>query len=72
MRPRPSHHEVSAVDPKSLFLMNTELITVGNGKRITVDDVLYGYDIIFEAKKMFLETRWLGVLNMQDPTGTVG
>ena len=48
-----------------------QIVTVGNGHKVTVDDILFGYDLLFENRNMFLQTRWLGVMNMQDPTDAI-
>ena len=56
------------IDPASQFLNASDTVLVGNGCTVTVDDILYGYDVLFEEKEFWRETTWLGVLNMQDPT----
>ena len=57
-----SHHQPEnpvnpVTDPKSLFLMKDQHLTLVNGKRIAIDDILFGYDVLFEDRKMYLETR---------------
>lgn len=37
-------------------------------KKLTVDDVLFGYDTLFEQRKMFDKMRWKGMLLQQDPS----
>merc|ERR1711988_740870 len=39
-----------------------------NGKRLSFDDVLFGYDMMFEELAMFSSTSWLGVSMQQDPS----
>eukprot|EP00929_Paragymnodinium_shiwhaense_P088084 TRINITY_DN48292_c0_g1_i1.p1 TRINITY_DN48292_c0_g1~~TRINITY_DN48292_c0_g1_i1.p1 ORF type:complete len:356 (-),score=34.80 TRINITY_DN48292_c0_g1_i1:93-1160(-) len=39
-----------------------------NGKTLTFDDILYGYDLMFENLAMFAHTSWFGVASQQDPS----
>mmetsp|Transcript_34217 Transcript_34217/g.97209 ORF Transcript_34217/g.97209 Transcript_34217/m.97209 type:complete len:372 (-) Transcript_34217:89-1204(-) len=39
-----------------------------NGKTLTFDDILYGYDLIFENLALFSYTSWFGVGVQQDPS----
>jgi cephalosporin hydroxylase len=39
-----------------------------NGKTLTFDDILYGYDLMFENLAMFSRTSWFGVSVQQDPS----
>ncbi|GIL43532.1 hypothetical protein Vafri_1239 [Volvox africanus] len=55
------------LDTKSSFLMKDEIVTMNNGHSIRMDDILYGYDWVFESKRLFSAGSWLGVQNQQDP-----
>mmetsp|Transcript_94553 Transcript_94553/g.216290 ORF Transcript_94553/g.216290 Transcript_94553/m.216290 type:complete len:381 (-) Transcript_94553:81-1223(-) len=39
-----------------------------NGKTITYDDIVYGYDLLFEDLMLFSRTSWYGVATQQDPS----
>lgn len=39
-----------------------------NGKQITFDEILYGYDLMFENLQLFTHTSWFGVSTQQDPS----
>jgi len=39
-----------------------------NGKLLTFDDIIYGYDLIFENLALFSHTSWFGVSTQQDPS----
>jgi cephalosporin hydroxylase len=39
-----------------------------NGKELSFDDILYGYDLIFENLGLFSFTSWFGVSTQQDPS----
>jgi len=39
-----------------------------NGKTLTFDDILYGYDLMFENLALFSYTTWFGVSTQQDPS----
>lgn len=47
--------------------MANSTLTV-NGKVLTFDDILYGYDLIFEDLALFSQTSWFGVSTQQDPS----
>eukprot|EP00927_Polykrikos_kofoidii_P042977 TRINITY_DN37032_c0_g1_i1.p1 TRINITY_DN37032_c0_g1~~TRINITY_DN37032_c0_g1_i1.p1 ORF type:complete len:381 (-),score=57.68 TRINITY_DN37032_c0_g1_i1:59-1201(-) len=47
--------------------MANSTVTV-NGKVLTFDDIVYGYDLIFENLALFSHTSWFGVSTQQDPT----
>lgn len=49
------------------ILMANSTVAV-NGKVLTFDDILYGYDIMFENLALFSHTMWFGVSVQQDPT----
>merc|ERR1719399_908939 len=49
------------------ILMANSTVQV-NGKVLTFDDILYGYDIMFENLALFSHTMWFGVSVQQDPT----
>lgn len=49
------------------ILMANSTVNV-NGKTLTFDDILYGYDIMFENLALFSHTMWFGVSVQQDPT----
>eukprot|EP00581_Thalassiosira_minuscula_P013883 CAMPEP_0183736142 /NCGR_PEP_ID=MMETSP0737-20130205/48602_1 /TAXON_ID=385413 /ORGANISM="Thalassiosira miniscula, Strain CCMP1093" /LENGTH=335 /DNA_ID=CAMNT_0025970075 /DNA_START=147 /DNA_END=1154 /DNA_ORIENTATION=- len=49
------------------YVLNNDRIIEVNGKQLTADDILFGYDKLFEADKLFLRSRWLGTLTSQDP-----
>lgn len=52
----------------SQFLINDdEKYDVGNGVVLCRDQILYGYDLLFENLKLFTFNTWLGVPNQQDP-----
>lgn len=51
----------------SLFLDSQRLIPLEDGRQIVLDDVLYGYDVLFETQRLFRMTRWLGTVASQDP-----
>ncbi|CAK0843783.1 unnamed protein product [Prorocentrum cordatum] len=37
------------------------------GKRLSVDDVLFGYDLLYQKRKLFDVQRWKGMVMQQDP-----
>lgn len=39
-----------------------------NGKTLTFDDIIYGYDLMFENLGLFTHTSWFGVALQQDPS----
>eukprot|EP00401_Gymnodinium_catenatum_P066399 CAMPEP_0117621546 /NCGR_PEP_ID=MMETSP0784-20121206/87688_1 /TAXON_ID=39447 /ORGANISM="" /LENGTH=349 /DNA_ID=CAMNT_0005425471 /DNA_START=106 /DNA_END=1155 /DNA_ORIENTATION=+ len=39
-----------------------------NGKVLTFDDIIYGYDLMFENLALFSHTSWFGVSIQQDPS----
>jgi cephalosporin hydroxylase len=39
-----------------------------NGKTLTFDDIIYGYDLMFEDLALFSHTSWFGVATQQDPS----
>jgi len=39
-----------------------------NDKLLTFDDILYGYDLMFESLALFSHTMWFGVSVQQDPS----
>merc|ERR550537_1908907 len=47
--------------------MANSTITVGK-KNITFDDIIYGYDLMFENLALFSHTSWFGVATQQDPS----
>mmetsp|Transcript_55879 Transcript_55879/g.96970 ORF Transcript_55879/g.96970 Transcript_55879/m.96970 type:complete len:332 (+) Transcript_55879:3-998(+) len=49
------------------ILMANSTIYV-NGKNLTFDDILYGYDLMFENLALFSHTMWFGVSVQQDPS----
>lgn len=49
------------------FLDNQRMIPLENGRAIPLDDILYGYDVVFEMERLFTKTRWLGTVSSQDP-----
>lgn len=57
----------SNTDNTSLFLANESLIPLEGGRNIRLDDILYGYDVLFESQRLFTRTRWLGTVSSQDP-----
>lgn len=48
------------------YVLNDEREIKVNGKQLTADDILFGYDKLFE-QDLYLRTRWLGTLSSQDP-----
>mmetsp|Transcript_52081 Transcript_52081/g.111485 ORF Transcript_52081/g.111485 Transcript_52081/m.111485 type:complete len:411 (-) Transcript_52081:76-1308(-) len=58
----------------SLFLSKDTVINIGKrdrrGKRdrfVTVDDILFGYDVLYEQQYMYMAQRWRGMIMQQDP-----
>lgn len=49
------------------FIESESPIPLEGGKEIKLDDVLYGYDVLFETRRLFTKTRWLGTVSSQDP-----
>merc|ERR1719487_1166856 len=43
-------------------------VEVGPGKVLTVDEVVYGYDLLFESLHLFSYTSWGRVPMQQDPS----
>lgn len=41
------------------------------GKKLTVDDVLFGYDVLFEDQKLYDKITWKGMLMQQDPSDAI-
>jgi len=65
----------------SLFLDATTVVDVekadrrgcsyGVGKKLTVDDVLFGYDVLFQQRTMYDKMRWKGMVIQQDPSDAI-
>lgn len=51
----------------SLFLVNDEVIKLGNGKRLTVDDILLAENVLFDEANLFKTVRWKGMNILQTP-----
>jgi len=49
------------------ILMANSTVVVNN-KTLTFDDIIYGYDIMFENLALFSHTMWFGVSVQQDPS----
>ena len=60
----------SQVDSTSVYhpKIKDKTIHLNNGKEILIDDILYGYDLLFEKENRFSSASWLGVQNQQDPS----
>ncbi|GLC34293.1 hypothetical protein PLESTM_000179100 [Pleodorina starrii] len=54
------------LDPASSFAAKDEVITPNNGHSMR-----YGYDWLFESKRLFSAGSWLGVQSQQDPADLV-
>lgn len=59
--------DVSKFCPQGQFVGNDEKYEVGNGVTLCGDQIIYGYDLMFEKQKLFALNTWLGVPNQQDP-----
>jgi len=61
----------------SLFLNRNWVVDIGNrdklggpeqvGKVITVDDIAFGYDVLYQERTLFRKQRWKGMEMQQDP-----
>ncbi len=51
----------------STFLEGQQMIPLEGGRQVPLDDILYGYDVLFETQRLFARTRWLGTVSSQDP-----
>ncbi|GIL72475.1 hypothetical protein Vretimale_4186 [Volvox reticuliferus] len=60
-----------SLDTQSSFVMKDEIVTMNNGHSIRMDDILYGYDWVFESRRLFSVGSWLGVQSQQDPADLV-
>jgi hypothetical protein len=60
----------SVQDELSIFHpdIKNQKVSLYKDKEILVDDILYGYDILFEKNFLFATSSWLGVQNQQDPS----
>ncbi|GIL61310.1 hypothetical protein Vafri_15701 [Volvox africanus] len=58
---------VYPVDRASSFRLANETVAMNNGHVVRLDDILYGYDYVFEKKHLFSAGSWLGVQSQQDP-----
>jgi len=60
----------SVQDELSIFHpdIKNQKVSLYKNKEILVDDILYGYDILFEKNFLFATSSWLGVQNQQDPS----
>lgn len=62
---------------KSLYVDKDDIVDIGardiqggpgqKDKRVSVDDVLFGYDVLFEDRQLFAKQRWRGMAIQQDP-----
>lgn len=59
--------DVSQFCPQGHFTGNDEKYDVGNGVTLCGDQIIYGYDLMFERQSLFSLNTWLGVPNQQDP-----
>ena len=48
--------------------ITNKTIDLYKGKEILVDDILFGYDLLFENEHRFASGSWLGAQTQQDPT----
>ncbi|KAG2486802.1 hypothetical protein HYH03_014601 [Edaphochlamys debaryana] len=55
-------------DPNSSFKDGEQIISLNNGHQMRIDDILYGYDTLFETRHLFSVGSWLGVQCQQDPS----
>ena len=51
--------------------IKNQTIRLYKRKIILVDDILYGYDLLFERGKKFATSSWLGVQSQQDPSDAI-
>lgn len=51
----------------SLFIDWAEPVYVSLFRRLTVDEVLLGYDMLYERRRLFDRQRWKGMILEQDP-----
>ncbi|GIL79155.1 hypothetical protein Vretimale_16699 [Volvox reticuliferus] len=58
---------VYSLDRASSFVSANETVAMNNGHVVRLDDILYGYDYVFEQKHLFSAGSWLGVQSQQDP-----
>ncbi|GLI65796.1 hypothetical protein VaNZ11_009417 [Volvox africanus] len=58
---------VYSFDRASSFRSANETVAMNNGHVVRLDDILYGYDYLFEQKHLFSAGSWLGVQSQQDP-----
>jgi len=54
------------VPSTSVYVHGSDVVDV-DSRRLNVDEVLFGYDLIFESHRLFLGSSWLGVQSMQNP-----
>eukprot|EP00667_Euglena_gracilis_P027843 EG_transcript_34831 len=66
--PAPSASQHLCPTTKGGYIYGNELLELEPGKTVCVDAVLYGYDLLFEQKRMFALPTWLGVPQQQDPS----
>jgi len=57
---------VPGVNEWGILMANSTLVV--NGKTLTFDDIIYGYDVMFENLALFSHTMWHGVSVQQDPS----
>lgn len=71
-------HKSPSVGATSLYVDKDAVVDIGTrdiqggpqqiGKRLSVDDILYGYEILYEERQLFGMQRWLGTGLQQDPS----
>ena len=51
-----------------VFLSSVSHWILVNQKNLSVDDILFGYDLLFEKNKLWAKQRWLGIQTQQNPS----
>jgi cephalosporin hydroxylase len=57
----------SAAHPNSSFLLADNVVDFNDGRKVSVDTILFGYDLLYERKELWRATTWLGIQIQQDP-----
>ena len=57
--PLPSEH--------SIYIDKDRVVDLGNGKQLTVDDIVIGMEFLFERRVLYDKQRWKGMIMEQNP-----